>query len=288
MSLDLPKCPVTALLLPAMAVGCADRGSGRSTPESEGINGQVDQRGTRTGAATARPGNGSPEAKGSDVAQHTATKGSDATTGTCPNPDLGHDVALSFVTFTGTIVNGCIAGNTAPCSSGFRFPTDVAIDYGNFPFSRRDRADYFYAVVAEGYEDAGFFDGAVGNLSDNLPSAADGDTGGGDTAADRTIVVGVEPFIELFPSSPGTHRFSFPPAQFMTIHLAPFDTTPSNRYAVAICPTTATSHCDCAFSHFRLAPPKPDAGPSGAGGASGSNPDAGVHVAGMGGMCPDR
>src|SRR6185436_15651340 len=111
-----------------------------------------------------------------------------------------------------------------------------------------------------GHEAEGFLDGAVGNLSDATPSSVDGDHGSGDAVASRTLVVG-GPFISLlFPTSHGTHSFSFPPSQFMTIHLGPFDTTPENQYVLAICPTTAMSRCDCAFERFHLDPLAVDAG----------------------------
>jgi hypothetical protein len=46
----------------------------------------------------------------------------------------------------------------------------------------------------------------------------------------------------------------------MVINLGPFDTTPENRYVLAICPTTAMSRCDCAFERFQLVPLAKDAG----------------------------
>jgi len=62
-------------------------------------------------------------------------------------------------------------------------------------------------------------------MSDNVPSAVEGDLGGGDTLSDRTIFISMNQVIARFPTSQGTHEFSFPPAQFMVIHLSPFDTT---------------------------------------------------------------
>jgi hypothetical protein len=202
------------------------------------------------------------------------------------------------VSLTGTAVDKCLAGDTSHClGSAFVDPSDIALDYGDFPFSRDTSALYFYAVVALGFEETGFFQGAPGNLSDDVPSAVDGDIGSGDALADRTLVVAGGQVPLLFPASPGTHAFSFPPSQFMTIHLTPFDTTPDGRYVLAVCPLTATSRCDCAFDGFTRAPPPVDSGSGGnpgTGGALGSTRDAAVrdaHASGGGGhdsgTCPD-
>jgi hypothetical protein len=206
---------------------------------------------------------------------------------------------LSFVSLTGTAVDKCLGGDTSHClGSSFVDANDIALDYGDFPFSRETAGRYFYAVVAAGFEENGFFQGALGNLSDDAPSAVEGDHGGGDTLAERTIIVAGGQVPILFPASPGAHAFSFPPSQFMTIHLSPFDTTPEGRYVLVVCPTTATSRCDCAFDAFAIATPAVDAGSGGSPGTGGSRgaggtSDASVDAHGTGGaggeagMCPD-
>jgi hypothetical protein len=218
----------------------------------------------------------------------------------CKNPTLGSVGSLSFVSLTGTAVDKCLGGDTSHCSgSAFVDPNDVALDYGDFPFSRETAGGYFYAVVAAGFEETGFFHGAPGNLSDDVPSAVEGDHGGGDALADRTIVVAGGQVPLLFPASRGTHAFSFPPSQFMTIHLLPFDTTPDGRYVLVVCPTTATSRCDCAFDAFTIVPPVIDAGSGGnpgtggaPGGGGAGDAAADAHATGGAGgdagMCPDR
>jgi hypothetical protein len=189
----------------------------------------------------------------------------------CADPTLGVVGPREFVDLTGKVVNGCIAGNTLLCSSGnpaaFLDPSDVALDYANFPFSRELPGQYFYAVVAAGYEDQGFLQGARGNLSDTEPSAVQGDLGSGDALADRTLVIAKDQIVVLFPSSHGTHEISFPPSQFVTIQLFPFDTTPEGKYVLAVCPTSATSRCDCAFGAFGVVHRPADAGLPGTGGA---------------------
>jgi hypothetical protein len=216
-----------------------------------------------------------------------------ATAPPCAEPTLGFGVALTAEAVDRAEV--CHAG-LLPCYLGPPDPSEVALSFGSFPLYTT--ADYFFAVVAAGHEDTGFFDGAEGNLSDNAPSSVEGDRGGGDTLADRTIVVLADQSPKLFPASHGTHAFSFPPSQFMAIHLAPFDLTPSGNYVLVVCPTSATSRCDCWFSAF-IAVPRftdagtPDPGEAGslgggdsggmkapdsddAGGAGGSSADAGT------------
>ena len=71
-----------------------------------------------------------------------------------PNPTLGS------VRVFGMVILGMRSTSAWPRQVTLR-PTfidanDVALDYGNFPFSRTF-SQYFYAAVADGYEDAGFF-----------------------------------------------------------------------------------------------------------------------------------
>jgi len=147
----------------------------------------------------------------------------------CPNPLFGSLQVFGMVSLTGTVVNRCLGGDTSHCNvpvATFLDANDVALDYGNFPFSRVMAGQFFYAVVARGFESDGFIQGATGNLSDDKPSAVAGDLGSGDTVSDRTIVVDPIQVVQLFPASHGTHAVSFPPSQFETIQLAPFDQTP--------------------------------------------------------------
>ena len=217
----------------------------------------------------------------------------------CRNPTLGSVGSLSFVSLTGTAVDKCLAGDTSHCmSAAFGDPSDVALNYGDFPFSRETAGRYFYAVVAAGHEETGFLQGAPGNMSDDVPSGVDGDNGSGDAPAQRTIIVSGAPPL-LFPQSKGTHSSSFPPSQFMTIHLMPFDTTPDGRYVLVICPETATSRCDCAFDAFTIVEPPADGGSGGSSGSGGAPGSGGARDAassdarsagGSGhdaGMCPD-
>jgi hypothetical protein len=186
---------------------------------------------------------------------------------------------------TASFVELCQSGGCSASGGQFFEPSQVALDYGDFPFRGPDGrpvGSYFYAVIAPGYENGGFLDGAPGNLSDEVASSVVGDSGGGDTQADRTIVIAPDQSPAFFPTSHGSHAISFPPSQFMAISLVPFDTSPSHAYVLAICETNATRSCQCAFESFSViplpsgnadagAPPTVDAGApavdSGAGGA---------------------
>ncbi|HVW25207.1 MAG TPA: hypothetical protein VHC69_07525 [Polyangiaceae bacterium] len=192
----------------------------------------------------------------------------------CKNPNLGAPKPLFLVSPTAQFVDLCdpivpVISLPAECAAG-PDTSEVGLDYGNFPFRNANflvDGSFFYAVLAPGYEDAGFLDGQPGNLSDTTPSAAPGDRGSGDTEADRTITAnGMPP--ALFPATHGTHPVSFPPSQFEVIQLIPFDETPDGRYEIAVCPTGATNRCQCAFDTFTARPHDVDGGSTGTGGAA--------------------
>jgi hypothetical protein len=200
---------------------------------------------------------------------------------TCPDPTLGSPGNRFTVGMTAEFVDRC---QTTGCPNG---PTamEVALDYGDFPFRTANllvNGSFFYAVVEPGFENGGFLDGAPGNLSDTTASAAPGDRGSGDTEADRTITSdGTPP--ALFPKTHGTHAVSFPPSQFEAIQLFPFDVPPDGHCELAICPTGATSRCECAFATFDVPPPETDGGAGGTTGAGGMTESTGGTTHGAGG-----
>jgi len=204
-----------------------------------------------------------------------ASSGADAAPETCPDPSLGTPDAVPIPLVIRTAEYESFCEMTAQCGAGFTDPSQVALDYGDFPpafksngqFSGVVLGTFFFAVIARGFEDGGFLDGAPGNLSDTTPSSVPGDRGGGDTAGDRTIVADGTTF--RFPQSWGTHHGSFPPSQFVAVSLAPFDVTPSGQYELALCRSPATSRCDCGFDTFSIVPQGTDAG-AGAGGSNGA------------------
>ncbi|HEX7670662.1 MAG TPA: hypothetical protein VF395_13805 [Polyangiaceae bacterium] len=273
----------------ALLAGCTNGEAGRLQPEL-GKRGDPAASGlVGTGGRPAQTSEGGLGAKVPGVAESTGATCADAAAthttaasraGQCADPRLG--VVGRFVpeiaTLTGTAVNGCMAGNTLPCSGGgstFMDPADVGLDYGDFPFSREQSGEYFFAVMASGYEGSGFLEGAVGNLSDAVPSSVEGDRGSGDTLAARTIVVSADQVVTRFPASSGSHKISVPPSGFVTIHLAPFDTTPAGSYTLAVCRMGATSRCDCAFDTFTVVHRPADAGTGGSEAADASAGGAG-------------
>lgn len=186
-------------------------------------------------------------------------KGNDAGP-VCKNPNLGAPGNLFTVGNTAAFIARC---QSMGCPGG-PGPDDVALDYGEFPFRGANfvvNGSFFYAVVAPGDEDD-FMDGAPGNLSDTTASSSPGDRGSGDTEADRTITANALSSV-LFPSTHGTHAISFPPSQFEAIALSPFDVPPDGHCELAICPTSATTRCDCAFARFDVPPTEGDGGTTG-------------------------
>jgi hypothetical protein len=221
--------------------------------------------------------------------------GADGAAKQCPGPAPGSVNLGPIVVPTAEYVALCRAGGCAGHNGAFFDISQVGLDYGDFPFRspefERPVGEFFYAVVAPGYEAAGFRDGALGNLSDRTPSTAPGDLGNGDTVGDRTItnaapVPGQPTTPAFFPESHGTHAVSFPDSGFMVILLAPFNLTTDGRYVLAVCPKSATSRCDCVFEPFFVEPAKADGGagvggPTGVGGAGPGG--AGAGGAGAGG-----
>jgi hypothetical protein len=224
--------------------------------------------------------------------------GREASGGACNSPPPGLELSGPVVGPTNEYVELCRAGGCAAHNGNFFDTSQVALDYGDFPFrspsSGNPVGEFFFAVVAPGHENA-IFDGAEGNLSDRTPSTVPNDHGGGDSVGDRTIFIAPDQVPVFFPTSHGTHRISFPPSQFMAILLAPFDTTPDGRYLLAVCPTSAASRCDCYFEPFFVEPaadagaPRVDAGAGGtagtggAGGAANGAGGSGGAVGGAGG-----
>jgi hypothetical protein len=196
---------------------------------------------------------------------------------------------------TNEYVELCRTGACGAHGGKFFDISQVVLDYGDFPFRTPSPGnslgnpvgEFFFAVLAPGHENA-IFDGAEGNLSDRAASAVSNDRGGGDTEGDRTIFIAPDQSPLFFPTSHGTHRISFPPSQFMGILLAPFDTTPDGHYLLAVCPTSATSRCDCYFESFFVEPAADAGAPhldAGAGGAAGTGGAPGADT-GAGGGAP--
>jgi hypothetical protein len=111
--------------------------------------------------------------------------------------------------------------------------------------------DYFFAVLAPGYQNGGFLDGAEGNLSDTFAGGTDGDLGSGDGVANRTFSVASHGITAYG----GTHAMGTSPNGKPIIALAPFDDTdnPGGVYVLAICAVGAAGPSDCKYDAFRIA-----------------------------------
>jgi hypothetical protein len=290
-----PGSAAIALLLIA---GCSDGAkSPRGDPRAGGeaiVRAHGGKSGIQNDAAAphhyGKAGAGGAEAQGG-----TEARGGAEAQGGAGAPGAAEDAAIAcagptpigpLVVLTAQTVQAC-EFHTPGCpgqEGRAPAPSELAFDYGDFPFITNGRprtGEYFFAVVAAGSESAGFFQDAPGNLSDDAPSAVQGDLGSGDTLGDRTITVIADSVPFFAPAGHGTHKFSFPPSQFMVIDLTPFDTTAQGNYVFALCPTNATRRCECAFEAFTAATPAADAGSgSGGSGAAGTpGGSGGSHVA---------
>jgi hypothetical protein len=112
--------------------------------------------------------------------------------------------------------------------------------------------EYYFAVLTPGSQNGGFVEDAPGNLSDQTPYIATGDTGSGDAQSNRTFTVTAG----VISAYPGTH-FTDDPQGKTIIQLAPYDDTdnPGGVYILAICKVGATSPADCKYDMFKVAPP---------------------------------
>lgn len=118
---------------------------------------------------------------------------------------------------------------------------------------------YFFAVLAPGYQNGGFLDGAEGNLSDTVAGGTAGDRGGGDAVDERTFRVEGRAIVEYG----GRHRMGTSPLDKQIIQLLPFDDTDNQGgvYILAVCSVDAASARECKFDAFRIdqpsEPPQP-------------------------------
>jgi hypothetical protein len=152
-----------------------------------------------------------------------------------------------FTTFD-TTLQGCLDGshpNGIDCNN-YGAKEDVYINGGPTAGGISD-GTYFFAVVAPGFQNGGFLDGADGNLSDTNPS--NGGPGGGDDVTNRIFTV-----TNHVISYSGTHAIGTDPGQNLVVALFPYDNTPNNGgvYILAICPVGAIDPRACKYDAFRI------------------------------------
>ena len=115
--------------------------------------------------------------------------------------------------------------------------------------------EYFFAVLAPGYQNGGFLDGAQGNLSDTTAGGTTGDRGGGDEVSNRTFRVQGGAIVEYA----GTHAWGESPQGKKILQLKPFDDTDNEGgvYILAICQVDAVAPNDCKYDAFRIKQAEP-------------------------------
>jgi hypothetical protein len=143
---------------------------------------------------------------------------------------------------------------------------------------------YYFAVLAPGFQNDGFIDGAMGNLSDTVAGGTEGDRGSGDDIANRTFRVADHGIVEYA----GTHAWGRSPLGKDILQLLPYDDTdnPGGVYILAICRVDAVSPSECKYDAFRIRPGDDDVFGTVAGGkyydanTNGSRDDGEVGLAG--------
>jgi hypothetical protein len=110
--------------------------------------------------------------------------------------------------------------------------------------------DYYFAVLAPGYQNGGFIEDADGNLSDTVAGATEGDRGSGDDIGNRTFRVVNHEIVGYT----GTHAWGRSPLGKDILQLLPFDDTdnPGGVYVLAICRVDAISPSECKYDAFRI------------------------------------
>lgn len=150
--------------------------------------------------------------------------------------------SAGYTTFDATL-QGCKNGGPNPngvnCNS-YESKAHVYMSGGpQHKVSGLADGTYFFAVLAPGAQNAGFIDGAEGNLSSPH-----------DTVANRTFTItGNE-----ISAYAGTHAQGTAPNGRAIIGLAPFSDTPNagGVYILAICKSGATTSSECKYDAFRI------------------------------------
>jgi hypothetical protein len=152
----------------------------------------------------------------------------------------------AFTTFDAT-TGGCFDSPNGVDCNNYAAKGDVYMNGGPGGGSLND-GTYYFVVLAPGFQNGGFLDGANGNLSDT--TASNGGTGSsGDLIVNRTFSMlgGVMTYS-------GTHSLGTDPQGHQIIQLMPYDDTPNpgGVYILAICSINAKSPSDCKYDAFRI------------------------------------
>lgn len=179
--------------------------------------------------------------------------GCTACTSEVPSVDGRGEAVVSGAGFTtfDSERDGCHDSPNGINCNNYDSKGDVFTSGGPGPSGLSD-GDYYFAVLAPGYQRSGFMDGAEGNLSDTVAGGTSGDEGIGDTIADRTFTVRDHEIVTY----DGPHEQGTSPNGRAILRLYPFDDTPNEGgvYILAMCRVGATAPSECKFDAFRVRP----------------------------------
>ncbi|MCB9700912.1 MAG: hypothetical protein H6711_03345 [Myxococcales bacterium] len=153
-----------------------------------------------------------------------------------------------YTTFDVTI-GGCHDGPNGVDCNNYESKEAVFMSGGPSAAGLSD-GSYYFAVLAPGYQNGGFIDGAEGNLSDTVAGGTSGDEGRGDAIENRTFRVENHEIVEYT----GTHAWGESPQGRKILQLMPYDDTdnPGGVYIMAICAVDAISPSECKYDAFRI------------------------------------
>jgi hypothetical protein len=152
-----------------------------------------------------------------------------------------------YTTFD-AVVGGCLDSPNGVNCNNYVDKKDVYMSGGPVKAGLSD-GDYFFAVIAPGFQNGGFIDGANGNLSDTTAGGTAGDNGSGDAVSNRIFTVASHEI-----SYSGTHLLGTSPSGKPIIALFPYDDTPNpgGVYILAVCAVGATGPSQCKYDAFRI------------------------------------
>lgn len=157
--------------------------------------------------------------------------------------------SAGFTTFDAT-QGGCLDSPNGVDCNNYRSKEDVYMNGGGSGGGGLPDGDYYWAVLVPGYQNGGFVDGAMGNLSDTTAGGTKFDAGSGDDASNRTFTLSGG----LISAYGGTHAMGVAPNGQDIIQLMPYDDTANNGgvYILAVCEVGATSPSQCKYDAFRV------------------------------------
>lgn len=177
--------------------------------------------------------------------------------GPLPTPGEVEPIPLDYtvtsrplITSHDAVQGGCLTAATPSGCSQFASMRDVYVSAGPEGDRGLEDGEYFFAVLAPGYQKGAFVDGVDGNLSDQVAGSTVGDDGDGDTVHNRTFTV----TNHQITGYEGKHAEGRSADGRLLIAAAPFDEGPNrgNVYVLAVCKSGATLYQQCRFDAFQI------------------------------------